>query len=123
MAEAEYMRSRAWSGGMCTNDVMGHVAVTSLAFGGFGSSGMGSYRGRAGVDTFSYRRSTAIVPTIKDFEGLLEWRYADEGLDEKYKIFKANLEGTEKGREDLVRWERYGVPCLALWSGTYELER
>ena len=111
---------------MCTNDVMGHVAVTSLAFGGFGSSGMGSYRGRAGVDTFSHRRSTAIVPTIKDFEGLLEWRCADGDLDEKYKIFKANLEGkleTEKGREGLVWWERYGVPCLALWSGTYELER
>jgi hypothetical protein len=34
-----------------------------------------------------------IVPTTKDFEGLLEWRYADGDLDEKYKIFKANLEG------------------------------
>jgi acyl-CoA reductase-like NAD-dependent aldehyde dehydrogenase len=93
MAEAEYIRSRTWSGGMCTNDVMGHVAVTSLAFGGFGSSGMGSYRGKAGVDTFSHRRSTVIVPTTKDFEGLLEWRYADGDLDEKYKIFKTNLEG------------------------------
>jgi acyl-CoA reductase-like NAD-dependent aldehyde dehydrogenase len=93
LAEAEYIRSRTWSGGMCTNDVMGHVAVTSLAFGGFGSSGMGSYRGRAGVDTFSHRRSTAIVPTTKEFEGLLEWRYADGDLDEKYKVFKTNLEG------------------------------
>jgi acyl-CoA reductase-like NAD-dependent aldehyde dehydrogenase len=93
MTEAEYIRSRTWSGGMCTNDVMGHVAITSLAFGGFGSSGMGSYRGKAGVDTFSHRRSTAIVPTTKDFEGLLEWRYADGDLDEKYKIFKTNLEG------------------------------
>jgi acyl-CoA reductase-like NAD-dependent aldehyde dehydrogenase len=93
LAEAEYLRARTWSGGMCTNDVMGHVAVTSLAFGGFGSSGMGSYRGRAGVDTFSHRRSTAIVPTTKEFEGLLKWRYADGDLDEKYKIFKTNLEG------------------------------
>ena len=93
LIEAEYVRARTWSGGMCTNDVMGHVAVTSLAFGGFGSSGMGSYRGRAGIDTFSHRKSTAVVPTTKDFEGLLEWRYMDGDLEEKYKIFKANLEG------------------------------
>ena len=91
--EAEYIRSRTWSGGMCTNDVMGHVAVTSLAFGGFGSSGMGSYRGRAGIDTFSHRRSTAIVPTTKEFESLLEWRYANGDLEEKYKVFKTNMEG------------------------------
>jgi hypothetical protein len=76
----------------CTNDVMGHVAVTSLAFGGFGTSGMGSYRERAGVDTFSHRRPTAIVPTTEEFEGLLEWRYANGDL-EKYKIFKTDLEG------------------------------
>jgi acyl-CoA reductase-like NAD-dependent aldehyde dehydrogenase len=93
VAEAGYIRARTWSGGMCTNDGMGHTAVTSLAFGGFGSSGMGSYRGRAGVDTFSHRRSTAIVPKTKGFEGLLEWRYADGDLDAKYEIFKTNMEG------------------------------
>jgi hypothetical protein len=65
------------------------------------------------VDTFSHRRSTAIVPTTKDFEGLLEWRYADGDMDEKYNIFKTNLEGkrrTEKAREDLIWQGGYGVP-------------
>ncbi len=76
---------------------MSHVAVTSLTFGGFGTSGMGSYRGRAGVDTFSHRRPTAIVPTMKEFEGLLEWRYANGDLEEKYRIFKTNLEGKLEG--------------------------
>lgn len=65
MAEVEHIRARTWSGGMCTNEVMGHVAVTSLAFGGFGTSEVGSYRGRRGVDTFSHRRPTAIVPTME----------------------------------------------------------
>jgi hypothetical protein len=70
-------------GGMCTNDVIGHVAVTSLAFGGFGASGMGSYRGRPGIDTFSHRRSTAVVPTAEEFEGLLvcEWGLRGEVQD------------------------------------------
>ena len=72
---------------MHTNDVMGHVAVTSLAFGGFGISGMGSYRGRAGVDTFSHRRSTAIVPTTEEFEGLLvcKWELGEvRDLQDKF---------------------------------------
>jgi hypothetical protein len=54
---------------------------------------VGSYRGRAGVDTFLHRGSTAIVPTTDEFEGLLEWRCADGNLEEKYGIFKTNLEG------------------------------
>ena len=70
---------------------MGHVAVTSLAFGGFGTSEMGSYRRRAGVDTSLHRRSTAIMPTTEEFEGLLEWRYTNGDL-EKYRAFKTNLE-------------------------------
>jgi hypothetical protein len=44
------------------------------------------------VDKFSHRRSTAIVPTTKDLEGLLEWRYADGDMDERYNIFRTNLE-------------------------------
>jgi acyl-CoA reductase-like NAD-dependent aldehyde dehydrogenase len=72
MAEAEYIRTRTWSGEMCPNDVMGHVAVTGLAFGGFGTSGMGSYRGRAGVNTFSHRKLVATMPTTEEFEELLE---------------------------------------------------
>jgi hypothetical protein len=100
MEEAAYVRSHTSSGGMCINDVMGHIFVTSFAFGGLGTSGMGNYRGKASIDTFSHRRSVATVPTSEQFEGLLEWRYADGGADvlkAKFDGFRANLEGKLEG--------------------------
>jgi acyl-CoA reductase-like NAD-dependent aldehyde dehydrogenase len=90
--EAQYMLQHTRSGGMAINDVMAHVAVTSLPFGGFGQSGMGSYRGKASIDTFSHLKSVATVATSNEFEGLLEWRYATGDREEKFKFFKANLE-------------------------------
>jgi acyl-CoA reductase-like NAD-dependent aldehyde dehydrogenase len=91
-AEADFVLKNTRSGGMAINDVMGHVAVTSLPFGGIGGSGMGSYRGKAGIDTFSHRKSVATVPTTAEFESMLEWRYANGNADEKYKFMKENLE-------------------------------
>jgi aldehyde dehydrogenase (NAD+) len=48
---------RTSSGGACINDVVMHLAVPDLPFGGVGSSGMGAYHGRASFDTFSHKRS------------------------------------------------------------------
>ncbi|MGL4848550.1 MAG: aldehyde dehydrogenase [Clostridium sp.] len=45
------------SGGVTINDTVIHVGQTSLPFGGVGSSGMGSYHGKASFDTFSHTRS------------------------------------------------------------------
>lgn len=45
------------SGGMCVNDTVTHLAVSSLPFGGVGESGYGAYHGRAGFEVFSHRRS------------------------------------------------------------------
>ena len=45
------------SGGVTINDVMAHVFVEELPFGGVGPSGMGAYHGRAGFLTFSHQRS------------------------------------------------------------------
>ena len=44
------------SGGVTINDVLLHATVESLPFGGVGASGMGSYHGRAGFDTFSHQK-------------------------------------------------------------------
>ncbi len=44
-------------GGGCVNDVVIHLATSSMGFGGVGASGMGSYHGKAGFDTFSHRKS------------------------------------------------------------------
>ena len=44
-------------GGGCVNDTVVHLANPRLPFGGVGASGMGSYHGRAGFDTFSRVKS------------------------------------------------------------------
>nr|WP_290998078.1 aldehyde dehydrogenase family protein [Hoeflea sp.] len=48
------------SGGVCINDVVMHLAVPELPFGGVGISGMGAYHGRASFDTFSHRKSVLV---------------------------------------------------------------
>jgi coniferyl-aldehyde dehydrogenase len=45
------------SGGVTINDVLLHATIESLPFGGVGASGMGSYHGKAGFDTFSHQKS------------------------------------------------------------------
>lgn len=44
-------------GGGCINDVIVHLATTEMPFGGFGESGMGSYHGKFGFETFSHKKS------------------------------------------------------------------
>ncbi|MBM74790.1 MAG: coniferyl-aldehyde dehydrogenase [Proteobacteria bacterium] len=45
------------SGGVAINETILQVAQENLPFGGVGNSGMGSYHGKAGFDTFSHHRS------------------------------------------------------------------
>lgn len=49
--------SRCLFGGGCVNDVIIHLATSSMGFGGVGESGMGAYHGKAGFDTFSHCKS------------------------------------------------------------------
>ncbi len=44
-------------GGGCVNDTIVHLAVHGMPFGGIGDSGMGSYHGKTGFDTFSHYKS------------------------------------------------------------------
>jgi coniferyl-aldehyde dehydrogenase len=44
------------SGGVAINDVMTQVAQSDLPFGGVGASGMGSYHGREGFETFTKKK-------------------------------------------------------------------
>src|SRR5690606_19465334 len=44
------------SGDMCINDVVAHFGAPEIPFGGVGDSGMGSYHGRHGFETFSHQR-------------------------------------------------------------------
>lgn len=44
-------------GGGCINDTIIHLATSHMGFGGVGESGMGSYHGKASIDTFSHSKS------------------------------------------------------------------
>ena len=67
-------------GGGCINDTIIHLATSDMPFGGVGESGMGSYHGRAGFETFSHYRSIVNKKTWMD----LPIRYQKyTGLKEK----------------------------------------
>lgn len=53
-------------GGGCINDVVIHLATSELPFGGFGESGMGSYHGKKGFETFSHYKSIVVKKTWMD---------------------------------------------------------
>ena len=51
------VQQRCRFGGGCVNDVVIHLATSSMGFGGVGESGMGAYHGKTGFETFSHLRS------------------------------------------------------------------
>ena len=58
--------SRCGFGGGCINDTIIHLATTEMGFGGFGESGMGSYHGKIGFDTFTHYKSIVDKKTWLD---------------------------------------------------------
>uniref|UniRef100_A0A8C0MC82 Aldehyde dehydrogenase family 3 member A2 n=1 Tax=Canis lupus familiaris TaxID=9615 RepID=A0A8C0MC82_CANLF len=61
------------SGGVTANDVIMHFTLSSLPFGGVGSSGMGAYHGKYSFDTFSHQRP-CLLKSLKR-EGANKLRY------------------------------------------------
>ena len=78
-SEADQRRvlSTTSSGGVCLNDVVMQAGVPDLPFGGVGGSGMGSYHGKAGFDTFSHAKAVLRRPFRFDFK----LRYPPYSLD------------------------------------------
>jgi len=62
--EREKVLTRTISGGVTVNDVIFHVSMEDLPFGGVGPSGMGSYHGVEGFREFSHARSVYTQPKI-----------------------------------------------------------
>ena len=60
--ERERILRETVSGGVAVNEVLFHCVCETLPFGGVGASGMGSYHGQAGFDTFSHLKSVFIQP-------------------------------------------------------------
>jgi len=63
-AEEKRVMARTISGGVTVNDVIFHVSMEDLPFGGVGPSGMGSYHGHDGFKTFSHAKSIYRQPRI-----------------------------------------------------------
>ena len=90
------------SGGASINDGFFHGIIPTLAFGGVGDSGTGSYRGRSSFDEFVHRRSITNTPSW--LESMLAVRYPPFTGTDKYNQFakmgllKPNFdrEGNEK---------------------------
>lgn len=60
------MLGRCIFGGGCVNDTIIHLATSHMGFGGVGESGMGSYHGKVGFDTFSHKKSIVNKATCMD---------------------------------------------------------
>ena len=55
-------------GGGCVNDVIMHLVSSDMGFGGVGESGMGSYHGKYGFDTFTHEKSIVDKKTFIDLD-------------------------------------------------------
>ena len=63
-SEQERVLTRTISGGVTTNDVIFHVSMEDLPFGGVGPSGIGSYHAIEGFREFSHARAVYHQPKI-----------------------------------------------------------
>lgn len=100
--ETDKVLASTRSGGASINDGMFHGTIGTLAFGGVGDSGSGSYRGKASFDCFVHRRSITNTPGW--IEMVLKSRYPPFAGTNKYAqlskmLFKKpnfDREGNEK---------------------------
>jgi len=104
--ETDQVLAEVRSGGASVNDGFFHASIPTLAFGGVGTSGSGSYRGRASFDCFTHRRSITTTPGW--MEGLLKIRYPPyHGKTAKYKAMselKPNFDRDGKVKVGILKW-------------------
>ncbi len=62
----EHVVANTSAGGVTLNHAVLHLAVPDLPFGGVGQSGIGSYHGKVGFDTFSHTKAVFDKPTRPD---------------------------------------------------------
>jgi len=62
MQVQEQVISHTYSGGVCVNDTVVHIAPPELPFGGVGPSGMGRYHGKWSFETFSHGKTVMRKP-------------------------------------------------------------
>lgn len=67
--------NRTSAGGVTVNDTATHITTENIPFGGVGASGMGSYHGKQGFDTFSHQKGVLFKDTSYFTELGLSMRY------------------------------------------------
>ena len=97
------------SGGATLNDAFMHGSLNTVAFGGVGHSGTGSYRGRASFEVFTHRRSVAQTPSW--MESLLRVRYMPYDWKERRMLdflgAKPNFDRNGRINKGLAYWLRF----------------
>ncbi|MGE0044318.1 MAG: coniferyl aldehyde dehydrogenase [Hyphomonadaceae bacterium] len=74
--ERERVLTQTTSGGVTVNDVIFHVSMEDLPFGGIGPAGMGAYHGRDGFMEFSHKK--AVYSQVKgDLLAMMRPPYGD----------------------------------------------
>ncbi|KAH7347996.1 Aldehyde/histidinol dehydrogenase [Pyrenochaeta sp. MPI-SDFR-AT-0127] len=76
--EIDYVLDNTLSGGVTVNDALLHAATPEAPFGGVGDSGMGTYHGKHGFDTFTHRRVVTSLPDWLD--KFMSFRYPPYNL-------------------------------------------
>jgi len=84
--EHKIFSERLHFGGGCINDLIVHLTHPELPFGGVGSSGMGSYHGRASFLTFSHPKSLMLRYSFFDFSARYA-PYSPQKLNFMKKVF------------------------------------
>lgn len=105
--KVERFNKETSSGAVCVNDVIIHLTVDTLPFGGVGNSGMGRYRGKFGFDTFSHQK--AVLKRGFFTERLTEARYPPLTA-EKFDRLKSLI----SRRRAIPRWMRKYMPAFPL---------
>jgi coniferyl-aldehyde dehydrogenase len=76
----QHFSDHTTSGGLVINDVMSHVSIDSLPFGGVGYSGIGAYHGEHGFKQFSHAKPVVIQSATNADTSRLRAPYADKQI-------------------------------------------
>jgi len=74
----QHFADNTTSGGLVINDVMTHVGIDSLPFGGVGPSGIGAYHGEHGFKQFSHAKPVVIQSPTNTAPSRLRAPYAEK---------------------------------------------
>ena len=77
-AEEKEVVSQTTSGGVTVNDVIMHISMEDLPFGGIGPSGMGSYHGHDGFLEFSHKKAIYTQSPFGFVAGMFRAPYGDK---------------------------------------------